>query len=439
MDILLIYPKLEHGVTTHEDSKTPFSKLFGNPSLTLPQVAAVTPPRHKVRIIDENFERVDYDGHYDLVGISVLTMTAPYAYQMADRFRKRGVPVVLGGYHPTAMPSEAKEHADAVVLQEGEIGWPQLLADFEKGKLKDFYGGNGCVDPDKIPEPRMDLVRHQPLTGCIQTSRGCPNACEFCSTSAFLGRKVRSRPIEDVIEEMKKIPNRVIIFRDASMTVNPAYSRKLFKEMIRQKLDKRFIANGNINLLGRDEDFLDLAHEAGCISWFVGIESISPESLKEAHKVSNKASEYDQAIKTIRRHGMAVVAGIIFGFDGDTPEIFDHTLEAMLDYEIDAGEFNVLTPYPGTPLYDRLDQEGRIFDKNWSHYTQSNVVYEPKNMTPQELLDGTRRVIKGYYNTPQMLKRMLGTLRLSRLAPTSLVVPSINVAMRRYYYREFFT
>jgi len=155
--------------------------------------------------------------------------------------------------------------------------------------------------------------------------------------------------------------------------------------------------------------------------------------------VSNKASEYNRAIKTIRKHGMAVVAGIIFGFDGDTQEIFDLTLDAMLDYEIDAGEFNVLTPYPGTPLYDRLDNEGRIFDKDWSHYTQSNVVYQPKNMTPNELLDGTRRVIKEYYNPPTMLKRMLGSIRLSKLSPTSLVVPSINVAMRRYYYREFLT
>jgi len=256
MKILLIYPKLEHGITTHKDSNTPFSKLFGNPSLTLPQIAAVTPQKHEVHILDENFEEVNYNNDYDLVGISVLTMTAPNAYTMADRIRANGVPVVLGGYHPTAMPSEAKEHADAVVLQEGELSWPQLLEDLEKGKLQEFYHDDTCIDPEKIPEPRMDLIKHQPLTGCIQTSRGCPNACEFCSTSAFLGRRVRSRPIDDVIKELKNLPNRVIIFRDASMTVNPAYSRKLFKEMIRQGIDKRFIANGNINLLGRDEDFL---------------------------------------------------------------------------------------------------------------------------------------------------------------------------------------
>ncbi|RLF45175.1 MAG: B12-binding domain-containing radical SAM protein [Thermoplasmata archaeon] len=438
MKILLIYPKLEHGVTTYKDSKTPFSKLFGNPSLTLPQLAAVTPPKHEVKIIDENFEKVDFSDEYDLVGISVLTMTAPYVYKMADKFREIGVKVVLGGYHPTAMPEEAKQHADSVVLGEGEIGWPQLLEDMEKGKLKPFYYPNGWIEPEKIPEPRMDLIKHRPLTGCIQTSRGCPNACEFCSTSVFLGRRLRSRPIEAVINEMKKIPNKVIIFRDPSLTINPAYSRTLFKEMIKQKVNKKWIANGNINLLGRDEKFLELAKEAGCISWFVGIESISQESLKEAHKVSNKASEYEKAIKTIRKHGMAIVAGIIFGFDGDTPEIFDLTLESMLEWEIDAGEFNILTPYPGTPLYDRLDKEGRIFCKDWSKYTQSNVVYYPKNMTPKELLEGTKKVIKGYYTMPQLLKRTYGNIRLSKLSPTSFVLPSINVAMKRYYWREFF-
>ncbi|RLF64598.1 MAG: B12-binding domain-containing radical SAM protein, partial [Thermoplasmata archaeon] len=226
MKILLIYPKLEHGVTTQRDSKTPFSKPFGNPTLTLPQVAAVTPPEHEVRILDENFEKVDFDGDYDLVGISVLTMTAPYAYKMADRFRERGVTVVLGGYHPTALPEEAKQHADSVVLGEAEVSWPQLLEDFKKGKLKPFYN-MAWPEPEKIPEPRMDLVKHQPLTGCIQMSRGCPNACEFCSTSAFLGKRVRKRPLKAVIEEMKKIPNKLIIFRDASLTTIHSYSREL--------------------------------------------------------------------------------------------------------------------------------------------------------------------------------------------------------------------
>jgi radical SAM superfamily enzyme YgiQ (UPF0313 family) len=252
----------------------------------------------------------------------------------------------------------------------------------------------------------------------------------------FLGRKLRSRPIPQVVAELKKIPNRVLIFRDPSLTINPEYSKKLFKEM--RTLRKKWIANGNINLLRRDEEFLNMARKAGCIAWFVGFESISPESLKEAHKVSNKAEEYEKAIHTVRRHGMAIVGGFIFGFDADTPDIFDTTLEAIQNWQIDACEFNILTPYPGTPIYTRLEKEGRLLNKDWSKYTQANVVYQPKNMTPKELLDGTKKVIRDYYSVPEMLKRISGNLFLSRFATTAFVLPSINIAMKRYYWREFF-
>jgi radical SAM superfamily enzyme YgiQ (UPF0313 family) len=436
MKILLIFPKLEHGITTYKDSRSPVAKLFGNPSLTLPQVAAATPQEHEIRILNENFEAIDFDEHYDVVGITCLTMTSPHVYELADKFRKKGVKVVLGGYHPSALPEEAKRHADSVIIGEAEMSWPQLLIDIEQGDLKPLYKYNGWPDMVNLPEPRWDLVKYKPITGGIQTSRGCPNACEFCATSVFLGRKLRSRPIPQVMAELKKLQNRVIIFRDPSLTINPTYSKALFHEM--RKLDKKWIANGNINLLGRDENFLKLAKEAGCIAWFVGFESISPESLKEAHKVSNKAEEYEKAIRTVQKHGMAIVGGFIFGFDADTPEIFNTTLEAILDWGIDACEFNILTPYPGTPIYENLEKEGRITTKDWSKYTQANVVYQPKNMTPNELLDGTKMVIKKYYSPLQMLKRLYGNLTLSKFAFTSFVLPSINVAMRRYYWKEFF-
>jgi len=208
MRILLVFPKIEHGVTTYRDRGTPFAKLFGNPSLSLPQVAACTPPGHEIRILNENFEDIDFSEHWDLVGINVLTMTAPHVYKLSEKFREYGMKVVLGGYHPTALPEEAKQHADSVVIGEAEEVWPEVVHDAEKGKLKPFYYG-GHADPAKIPPPRRDLVKYPPLTEGIQASRGCPNACEFCATSVFLGRKVRTRPIEHVIEEMKSIPNKV--------------------------------------------------------------------------------------------------------------------------------------------------------------------------------------------------------------------------------------
>ncbi|KAA0002378.1 MAG: B12-binding domain-containing radical SAM protein [Thermoplasmata archaeon] len=435
MRILLVFPKIEHGVTTYHDRNTPFAKLFGNPSLSLPQVAACTPPGHEIRILNENFEDIDFSEHWDLVGINVLTMTAPHVYRLSEKFREYGMKVVLGGYHPTALPEEAKQHADSVVIGEAEEIWPQVVHDAEKGKLKSFYYGSH-VDPAKIPPPRRDLVKYPPLTEGIQASRGCPNACEFCATSVFLGRKVRTRPIEHVIEEMKSIPNKVLIFRDASMTLNVKYSMELFKAM--KPLKKKFIANANINIISRNEKFLRLAKEAGAISFFVGFESINPESLKEAHKISNKAEMYEKAIKVVKKYDIGIVGGFIFGFDHDTPEIFDTTRDAVLSWEIDSAEFNILTPYPGTPLYDRFDKEGRILTKDWSKYTQAHVVYMPKQMTPKELFDGTRKVIKSFYSMPEMIKRIYRSLKMDKFAPYSLSLPTINIAMRRYYKREFF-
>ncbi|MBC7128632.1 MAG: B12-binding domain-containing radical SAM protein [Thermoplasmatales archaeon] len=433
MKILLVFPKIEHGVTTYRDRKSPFAKLFGNPSLSLAQVAACS-DGHEIRIVDENFEEIDFDEKWDIVGINSLTMTAPRAYSIADEFRKKGIKVVLGGYHPTAMPEEAKEHADAVVIGEAEEVWNDLLNDAEQENLKPFYYGPH-VDASKIPVPRRDLMKNKPLTEGIQTTRGCPNACDFCATSVFLGRKLRSRPIEAVVKEMKEIKNKVLIFRDPSLTINPSYSIELFKAI--KPLKKKWIANGNINLLGKDEKFLKAAKEAGCIAWFVGFESINPESLKEAHKVSNKAEEYDKAIKKVRKYGMGVIGGFIFGFDADTPEIFDTTLEAVLQWEIDAAEFNILTPYPGTPLYERLEKEGRIFTKDWRKYTQAHIVYKPKNMTPEELLEGIKHVIRGFYSMKETIKRVYKSIKMTKFAPYSLALPTINIAMRRYYWQEF--
>ncbi|MCD6473825.1 MAG: B12-binding domain-containing radical SAM protein [Thermoplasmata archaeon] len=435
MRILLVFPKIEHGVTTYRDRGTPFAKLFGNPSLSLPQVAACTPPGHEIRILNENFEDIDFSEHWDLVGINVLTMTAPHVYKLSEKFREYGMKVVLGGYHPTALPEEAKQHADSVVIGEAEEVWPQVVHDAEKGKLKPFYYGSHA-DPAKIPPPRRDLVKYPPLTEGIQASRGCPNACEFCATSVFLGRKVRTRPIEHVIEEMKSIPNKVLIFRDASMTLNVKYSMQLFKAM--KPLKKKFIANANINIISRNEKFLRLAKEAGAISFFVGFESINPASLKEAHKITNKAEGYEKAIKVVKKYDIGIVGGFIFGFDNDTPEIFDATRDAVLSWEIDSAEFNILTPYPGTPLYDRLDKEGRILTKDWSKYTQAHVVYMPKQMTPKELFEGTRKVIKSFYSMPEVIKRIYRSMKMDKFAPYSLSLPTINIAMRRYYKREFF-
>lgn len=435
MNILLVFPRLEHGITTYKDKGTAFAKLFANPYLSLSQVAACTPEGHTIFIVDENYQPIDFNGGWDLVGITSLTMLSKRAYEIADIFRKKGVPVVLGGYHPTSMPEEAKQHADAVVISEAENVWSDVIHDVEDKNIKPFYYGSHA-DMEHVPIPRRDLMRFQPLTQGIQITRGCPNACDFCSTTVFLGRALRRRPLSDVVTELKQIPNKIIIFRDASLTLNPKYSMELFAAI--RPLKKKWIANGNINLLGKNEQFLKAAKKSGAISWFVGFESINPNSLEEAHKVSNKAVDYEKAIKTVRKHGMGIVGGFIFGFDNDTPDIFDTTINTVLEWGIDAAEFNVLTPYPGTPLYDRYNKEGRIVTKDWTKYTQAHVVYQPKNMTPRELFEGTRDVIKKFYSYQEMIKRIYGSLRVHKFAPYSFSLPGINFAMQRYYKKEFF-
>jgi radical SAM superfamily enzyme YgiQ (UPF0313 family) len=248
---------------------------------------------------------------------------------------------------------------------------------------------------------------------------------------------VKQRPIKNVVDEIKQIPNRIFVIHDPSLTVNPPYTRELFKELIKEKIHKGWVANGNANVLGKiDDEFLHLAHKSGCVEWFVGFESISQEALNGIKKTVNKVEDFKQMIKRVHKHGRAVQGGIIFGFDQDTPDIFDTTLEKMNEWELDAVEVNILTPYPGTPLFDRLEREGRLLTRDWSRYTQVDVVFKPKQMTEQELFEGARKVAKEYYRMPNIMARMLRTFAIVRRA-AAILPAGTNLAFRRYYQRDF--
>jgi len=437
MKILLIFPRIEHGATTYSDKGSWSSILFGYPIITLPHLAGITPRQHTVKIVNENYEDINFDEPTDLIGITSYTMTAPRVYEIADDFRRRGKKVVLGGYHPTAMPQEAIQHADSVVLGEAELTWPELIHDVEKGVLKQFYGPNPDFDMAAIPPIRRDLIRQNPMIGAVQSTRGCPNQCEFCAIASFCKHAVKHRPVKNVVDEIIQMPNRIFVIHDPSLTVNPSYSRELFKELIRQKVHKGWVSNGNSNVLGKiDDEFLDLAKKSGCVEWFVGFESVSQESLNGIKKTVNKVEDFKKTIKRLHKHGMAVQGGIIFGFDQDTPDIFDLTLEKMNEWELDAVEINILTPFPGTPLYDRLEREGRIISKDWKRYNQVDVVFKPKHMTEKELFEGSRRVAKQYYSMPNVLMRALRTFAIVRNLPAVLPAGT-NYTFRRYYKRDF--
>ncbi|KYK19921.1 hypothetical protein AYK24_04760 [Thermoplasmatales archaeon SG8-52-4] len=438
MKILLVFPRVEHGQTTIKDKGTWNAFLFGNPIITLPHIATITPRQYDVKIVNENYSDINFDEDVDLVGITCYTMTAPRVYKIADEFRRRGKKVVLGGYHPTALPEEAIQHADSVLKGEAEASWPKLLKDAEEGKLKPFYESDPNFDMADIPPIRRDLIVLNPLLGAIQSTRGCYNKCEFCAISSFCKHGIKQRPIKNVIEEIKKMPNRLFIFHDPHLTARPQYARELFKEMIKQKVNKSWLANGTTNILGTiDDEFLDLARKAGCLEWFIGFESVSQKALNSIKKTHNKVENFKKLIKKLHNHGMAVQGGIIFGFDEDTPDIFDFTLEKMYEFELDIVEVNILTPYPGTPLYGRLEKEGRIITKDWSRYNQVDVVFKPKNMTEKELFEGTRKVAKEFYSLPNVIGRTAKIFSITKKIHGFFPAGG-NLSYRRYYKRDFF-
>jgi len=376
---------------------------------TFPILTAITNKKHSVEIVEGSPKDIDYDKECDVVGISCNTPYAHTTYEIADEFRRRRTFVVLGGWHPSVLPDEAKQHADSVVIGEAEETWPQLLKDVEMGKLKPFYIPERPVDPKLIPNPQTDIYPRGTIVG-IQATRGCPYGCEFCAITNMKFRRVfRMRPIENVIEDIKMIPSKNFYFHDNSLTINPKYTKQLFEKM--KHLDKKFGAFGNVDLLSKDDEFLRSASEAGCISWAIGLESICQESLNGSSKKTNRVKDYTCAIKKIHDYGMTVTGSFVFGFDNDTVDIFDRTNEFVNESEIDAPLDHILTPYPGTLLYGKLEKKGRILTRDWSKYTTRDVVFQPKHMTPEELLYNTVKLRKEWYKTSNILKRLLKSMK----------------------------
>ncbi len=375
----------------------------------LQQVAAVTPEKHSIDFIDERFDKIDYTKDYDLVGITCVTGYANKVYEIADNFRKHGKRVVLGGPHPSALPDEAKDHSDSVVIGEAEELWPKLLNDFENNQLKDTYRQELKIPGEKIPCPRRDIIkRHKFPIARVQATRGCPNNCDFCGIKVVEGNKLRKRPVENVISEIKSLPQKFIKFSDASLTLDPEYTKDLFRQL--KGLKKRFTCFGNQDVLCEDDELLKIARKAGCIAWYVGFESISQETLNNIGKNTNKVKDYIKTTKKIHDNKMLVSGSFIFGFDEDTPSTFKETPKLMDKMKIDLAEINLLTPFPGTPLFERFDREGRIINKVWFNYREGQPgtvpVFQPKNFTMDEFQKLSDLVFNEWYPLQKSVKRM---------------------------------
>lgn len=385
--------------------------------LSLTVVAALTPAEHEVSLVDENVEPLDLDTDADLVGISFMTALAPRAYELAAAFRARGKTVVAGGYHPTLVPDEVGRHFDSVVAGEAEGQWPALLEDLARGRLRPVYRRAWPCDPLQIPTPRRELTastaRHYVTTAAVQAARGCPHACSYCSIAAFHGNHLRTRPLAAVVNELRRLP-RHVMFVDDNLLADRAFARRLLEALV--PLRKRWVSQCSI-LIAEDRELLRLAQRAGCRGLFIGLESLDPGNLGAVGKSFNRAEEYGRRLAAIRRAGIGVVAGIIVGMDQDDRTVFERMLGFLDRHRIDALQLNILTPLPGTPLFDQFQRDGRILDRDWSHYDFRHVVIQPNRMTPEELQAGADWLYREFYRPRRILRRTLSAfLTLGPLA-----------------------
>ncbi|MCR4419741.1 MAG: radical SAM protein [Clostridia bacterium] len=395
MRILLIAPETP-------GPKKKKAKVVPFPQLSLPLLAALTPGEHRVRIVDERLEEIPWDEPWDLAGITVMTATAPRAYELARSLRDRRVKVVLGGSHPTALPEEAAQHADSVVIGEAEGLWEELLQDAGRGRLRRFYRRDMPPSLAGLPSPRLDLLTGRYfLKQVYQTTRGCPHNCTFCSVSTVMGRKYRHRPVEEVIEEVRRSPGRLVGFLDDNIVGDPAYAEEFFAALA--PLKKRWVSQGTVRM-AENEELLRRAATSGCLGLFVGLESINEESLRQMRKTFNRIDRYGKLVERFHAHGIMVIGSFVFGFDQDDPSVFKRTLRFIEDTRIDFAQFSILTPLPGTDLFTKLKAEDRIFSYDWSRYDFAHVVYRPARMSPRELQDGYNFVFRSFYSWPRIAK-----------------------------------
>jgi radical SAM superfamily enzyme YgiQ (UPF0313 family) len=389
--------------------------LFGKGLLAplgLMYLAAHTPEDVDVRIVDESVEAIDFTDVPDLVGLTSMTATAPRAYDIADMYRSRGAKVVMGGIHASMVPEEAAKHADAVVVGEAEHLWETVVSDAAAGRLQQTYRQEEFDDFKSPVLPRRDLIdpKRYWSANSVQTSRGCPHHCNFCSVTEFNGRKIRMRDTDNVLAEVETIQRgnfirkRVIPFIDDNIAANPRRAKELFKALIPQKLLWGSQASVTI---ANDEELVALAAESGCNFLFIGLETLSAGSLAEMGKSQNQIEQYVTALKMLKKYKIGVMGAFVFGFDNDDEATFARTLAFAIDNKINIAQFANLTPYPGTRLHRQLEEERRVkkdfwLDEEWTEH----VVFQPNKLSSQQLFDMVRQLHLDFYSYRSILKRL---------------------------------
>ena len=387
--------------------KSAFTKSLSYMPLTMPYLAALTPEEYgaEFRAIDEGVQRVNYEklGFFDIVAITSVTSSVKRGYELAEYFKKKGSYVVMGGHHVTLCPEEAAEHADTVMTGPADRIWREFIADFVSGTPRKRYDGEHCDIGAANVIPRRDLMQKSKyiFAPTVIANFGCTNRCEFCVINSFWGGKYSARSVEDVIAEIRSLRSKYILFLDPSPTSNPAYAKEFFTALIPLKIKWAGLCTTDVL---DDEELFDLIIKSGCIGILMGFETFSVDSLKESYK-KNKIDGYKAVVERFHQNGVSVLGTFMLGFDGDTKESIMKMPDYIEKIGVDIPRFAILTPYPNTPTYRRLDAEGRMISKDWNDYDSIHATFEPKNFTARELEEMLVSVSNECYTLKRIFKR----------------------------------
>ncbi len=399
--------------------------------LTLTTLAGLTAgePDLDYQVVDGSVENIPLDATPDLVGISVITGNAPRAYALADHFRNRGIPVVLGGVHVTLLPEEAASHADAIVIGMAETTWPEVVRDARAGTLKPVYQAPPPADAVlHVPPPRRDLqTTRYAMPATAQATRGCNHRCEFCVVPA-IWPKFYTRPVAEVIRDIRAMPGKRFALNDVSLLEDRDYALELFTALIPLRKEWGGLCTADV---GRDPEMLDLLARSGCKYLLIGFESLSSKGLVSIRKSFNHADQYRGVVAALHAHGISVQACFVLGLDTDTTEVFAQTVDWVNEARIDIPRYSLYTAFPGTPLFRKLDAQGRILSYNWDDYDTMHVTVKPALMTPAELHEGFRWTYRETFRTGSILRRSRGC------SVNSLINLVGNAAYRIFVHRLY--
>ncbi|MCX6276739.1 MAG: radical SAM protein [Bacteroidetes bacterium] len=417
------------------------NRITRNQPLSLGIIAALTPSDWKIKILDENFRPFRFY-EADLVGITAFTSAAARAYQLAALYRERGIKTVMGGIHASMVPEESLQFVDSVVQGEAEPIWEQVIRDFEQGKLQRLYKSSFAREI-RQPKPRRELFHPGYVSASIQTTRGCPMNCSFCSVSAFNGQHYRFRPVEDILDELEEIPQKYVFFIDDNIIGESRESkeraRQLFEGIIRRGIKKYWLSQASINFAD-DEDLLKLAYLSGCRMIFLGIEAETEDQLKEANKnlnLSRGTESYNEVFRKIQRNGIGVIAGLIFGWDSDAPETIAKRARFAVNCGADSFQISVLTPLPGTKLFEKIASENRLlytnFPADWQRYDYFEPTIQHPSMQTEQLYRLIEKAKRRIFAPLQILKTGVKTLIRTRRYHAALMQ-----AFNYWHYRNIF-